>query len=293
MDDVPVGLKNVGNTCYFNSFMQAFFFLPNLQSKFTLANVKKLAQIQRTDSKGDPVVENRRLASIELVSQLQKLFVAMLYTNQRYVDPKPVLASVVDDDGKLVKVGQEKDSTEYLLNLIERIEEGLAEEPPETSIRVAESMLIQKREIQKPVETKKAAAPDWKFDDEDDESTEARSLTTQQNFLMEESYFQHSKPTEDEPIRPKETYTNSIYENFFGQNTTITKLFNKETHEERFISKNSQKMGPVILNLKNGRLFDDWEDVCRTEIAGFAKAGPNEVCVSENWIKDPPNILYF
>jgi ubiquitin carboxyl-terminal hydrolase 25 len=29
-EEVPVGLKNVGNTCYFNSFMQAFFFLPNL-----------------------------------------------------------------------------------------------------------------------------------------------------------------------------------------------------------------------------------------------------------------------
>jgi hypothetical protein len=52
-------------------------------------------------------------------------------------------------------------------------------------------------------------------------------------------------------------------------------------------------MGPVILNIKNGRLFDDWEEACRTDIAGFAKAGPNEVCVNENWIKDPPNILYF
>ncbi len=52
-------------------------------------------------------------------------------------------------------------------------------------------------------------------------------------------------------------------------------------------------MGPVILNIKNGRLFDDWEDVCRTEIAGYYKAGPNEVCINENWIKDPPNILYF
>lgn len=40
--DIPVGLKNVGNTCYFNSFMQAFFFLPNLQQKLTLANLKKI-----------------------------------------------------------------------------------------------------------------------------------------------------------------------------------------------------------------------------------------------------------
>lgn len=32
-DELPVGLKNVGNTCYFNSFIQAFFFLPNMQEK--------------------------------------------------------------------------------------------------------------------------------------------------------------------------------------------------------------------------------------------------------------------
>lgn len=54
----------------------------------------------------------------------------MLYTNQRYVDPKNVLMTVVDDSGNLCPIGQEKDSTEYLLNLFERIEEGLAEESP-------------------------------------------------------------------------------------------------------------------------------------------------------------------
>ena len=36
-EGVPVGLKNVGNTCYFNSFIQAFFFLPNMSEK-VLAN---------------------------------------------------------------------------------------------------------------------------------------------------------------------------------------------------------------------------------------------------------------
>jgi hypothetical protein len=87
------------------------------------------------------------------------------------VDPKQVLASVVDDDGKLVKFGQEKDSTEYLLNLIERIEEGLAEEPPETSYRIAQSMVIRESEkIKNEVKIDaKAVAPDWKFDDEDEE----------------------------------------------------------------------------------------------------------------------------
>lgn len=32
-EELPVGLKNVGNTCYFNSFIQAFFFLPNMSDK--------------------------------------------------------------------------------------------------------------------------------------------------------------------------------------------------------------------------------------------------------------------
>ena len=64
----------------------------------------------------------------------------MLYTNQKYADPKQVLASVVDDSGNLIKFGQEKDSTEFLLNLIERIEEGLDEESPQTSERIAQSM---------------------------------------------------------------------------------------------------------------------------------------------------------
>jgi hypothetical protein len=34
---------------------------------------------------------------------------------------------------------------------------------------------------------------------------------------------------EEEPIEAKGSFTNSIYENFFGSNTTITKLYDKQT----------------------------------------------------------------
>ena len=30
MEGTPVGLKNVGNTCYFNSLMQTYFMIPKL-----------------------------------------------------------------------------------------------------------------------------------------------------------------------------------------------------------------------------------------------------------------------
>ena len=42
--DLPVGLKNVGNTCYFNSFIQAFFFLPNMSSKLLQSAIAKPAR---------------------------------------------------------------------------------------------------------------------------------------------------------------------------------------------------------------------------------------------------------
>jgi len=30
---MPCGLKNIGNTCYFNSLIQVLFFMPNFQEK--------------------------------------------------------------------------------------------------------------------------------------------------------------------------------------------------------------------------------------------------------------------
>lgn len=72
----------------------------------------------------------------------------------------------------------------------------------------------------------------------------------------------------------------------------MTKLLNKDTNEEKVISKHSQKMGPVVLNIENGRLMDDWEDSSRNEVADY-KAGQSEVCINENWVKQPPNILVF
>lgn len=48
-----------------------------------------------------------------------------------------VLNTVVDDFGNRSTVGQQKDVIEYLLNFLERIEEGLGEEPPELTANKA------------------------------------------------------------------------------------------------------------------------------------------------------------
>lgn len=51
-------------------------------------------------------------------------------------------------------------------------------------------------------------------------------------------------------------------------------------------------MGPIMLDINEGHLMDDWEQASRQEVADY-KAGSSEVCINESWVKDPPNILIF
>mmetsp|Transcript_27120 Transcript_27120/g.36229 ORF Transcript_27120/g.36229 Transcript_27120/m.36229 type:complete len:143 (-) Transcript_27120:1589-2017(-) len=51
-------------------------------------------------------------------------------------------------------------------------------------------------------------------------------------------------------------------------------------------------MGPIMLDIDNGHLMDDWENASRTEVSDY-KAGAQEICINETWVKDPPNILIF
>lgn len=37
--DIPVGMKNVGNTCYFNSLIQTLFWMPNINQKVLRAQI--------------------------------------------------------------------------------------------------------------------------------------------------------------------------------------------------------------------------------------------------------------
>lgn len=111
---------------------------------------------------------------------------------------------------------------------------------------------------------------------------------------IEDSYFQHAAPQDKPPVqaKPLNSFLNTIYENFFGSHITVTKLLNKDTNKEQIISKHCQKMGPIMLDINEGHLMDDWEQASRQEVADY-KAGSSEVCINESWVKDPPNILIF
>ena len=80
--------------------------------------------------------------------------------------------------------------------------------------------------------------------------------------LMNASYFHNVKPVEELPTKPKPLaqHTNSIDENFFGEQTQVTKLKWEKTGEEKLVTRNKEKLGPIMIKVKNGNLLEDWEE---------------------------------
>jgi len=79
-----------------------------------------------------------------LASNLSKLFSKMLLANRKYTEPSSVLNALVDDFGKRIEFGEQKDIGEFNLNFLERVEEGLGErqrrlpqQPADTGVKAS------------------------------------------------------------------------------------------------------------------------------------------------------------
>jgi ubiquitin carboxyl-terminal hydrolase 25/28 len=103
--EVPGGIKNVGNTCYINSLLQAIFMVP----RFRTAILEYPLPVAETPGE-------------RLIHELQLLFTRMLLTERRYVDPSPLLEFTSHH-------GAQEDPTELFLALLEKIREGILKHP--------------------------------------------------------------------------------------------------------------------------------------------------------------------
>jgi ubiquitin carboxyl-terminal hydrolase 25 len=116
----PIGFKNIGNTCYFNSLMQTLFRVePFYRELVQLKDLEKLAIPEvETD-----INKKRYKEAILMVKALQEVFVTLTASNQKYTDPSNVLNRCVNDMAEHVKIGDQQDIVEYSVNFFERIED--------------------------------------------------------------------------------------------------------------------------------------------------------------------------
>lgn len=117
--NTPVGLKNIGNTCYLNSFIQALFHLPIVMEK--VMALEDSAELQRQSSLN---AMKRIESSYKLIIELKKLFAFMTKSEKRYADPTSMIRNIVDDFGNQMKIGDQQDITEVSEGFMSRIHEG-------------------------------------------------------------------------------------------------------------------------------------------------------------------------
>ena len=123
---VPVGLKNIGNTCYFNSLVQFYFMIPKLALEIITYSCHHSHKTQEPpQDEGKKLEFFRKKACITLVENLQMLFSSMICSIRKYIDPSKVLHALVDDFGNQILVGDQKDVGEFHMILVACIEEGL------------------------------------------------------------------------------------------------------------------------------------------------------------------------
>lgn len=121
--NTPVGLKNVGNTCYLNSLIQTYFMMPIIRKAIVSYKPAQAPPAKSADNKAP--AENFDHHSHDFMIELQKLFCAMILSRQRFVDPSSLLKKIVDEGGKVVNIGAQEDVSEFNDIFMMRLTKGL------------------------------------------------------------------------------------------------------------------------------------------------------------------------
>ncbi|XP_069804757.1 ubiquitin carboxyl-terminal hydrolase 28 isoform X5 [Dendropsophus ebraccatus] len=111
--DWPVGLKNIGNTCWFSAVIQSLFHLPEFRRLVHSYSISQ-SMLERCRSRS----EKRNIAFMQ---ELQYLFALMVGSNRKFVDPSAALELL--KDAFLSEEAQQQDVSEFSHKLLDWLED--------------------------------------------------------------------------------------------------------------------------------------------------------------------------
>ena len=112
--DVPVGLVNIGNSCWFNVVSQPLFHLPGFREMI-------LNYRPRAPTNTSMPTSKEKTDSVKISVALSKLFALMLASEQKYVAPTECVSLFQGGDNERRRNEQE-DVCEFIHKLLERLE---------------------------------------------------------------------------------------------------------------------------------------------------------------------------
>ncbi len=84
---------------------------------------------------------------------------------------------------------------------------------------------------------------------------------------------------------------NTISEMFVGKKIQLIKTVNPNG-DVLILNEKEEKMGPIYIDISLNRLYEAWDEYALQEVEDFNNQ-PNQKCLSESWISQPPNTLFF
>ncbi|XP_063799259.1 ubiquitin carboxyl-terminal hydrolase 28 isoform X2 [Pseudophryne corroboree] len=111
--DWPVGLRNIGNTCWFSAVIQSLFHLPEFRRLVHSYSISQ-SMLDRCQCRS----EKRNIAFMQ---ELQYLFALMVGSNRKCVDPSAALELL--KDAFLSEEAQQQDVSEFTHKLLDWLED--------------------------------------------------------------------------------------------------------------------------------------------------------------------------
>ncbi|RNA04444.1 ubiquitin carboxyl-terminal hydrolase 28 isoform X1 [Brachionus plicatilis] len=113
-DGRPCGLRNVGNTCWFNSIIQSLFHLPGFREIILSFRLSESEIVKLDDREKNMVL---------FVAELRKLFAQMLKSKRRVINPNPTLKCLKNCSKFDSDMSNQEDVSEFMTILVNIIEE--------------------------------------------------------------------------------------------------------------------------------------------------------------------------
>lgn len=123
----PVGLKNVGSTCWFSAVIQSLFYLPVFRNLVLNFQSSKLVRAAPNGLKGQWNTDGDKAQKVVLfMTELRKLFSLMLASERKYVDPTnavDILRGFIGSSSNVSAENQQEDVSEFTHVLFAWMEE--------------------------------------------------------------------------------------------------------------------------------------------------------------------------
>lgn len=302
---LPCGLRNIGNTCHANSFLQTLLHVDDFSDRLQALwpkptmSTKPHAEPEAEQGTGEEatLVTKRREHSIRLVRELQHLCAYGLFTMRTYMDPTRLLNELVDEQGQEMPIGSQGDVGEFMLKFLARLDEGICAMDGEATARggAEEGTGAAQQPRQQPDEVvEKPSRPSpikaLFFGDQ----VQVFSYREGVPRPLAEGNAGSAQPPSDQvhgfpavPVEAVGTVPPPL------PVLATAPMAPGESTGSLVTSEEKNEFNQIFLDVKYRDLYSAWEAATRTEVDYKTPSGETTTATSSFWIERLPKLLFF